>query len=139
MTAATGTFETWVRKRPAWAVIARKEFADHLLSVRFIALLAIMGLVASVARTPEGAGNLGSIIAVILGMLGGTFFPLGRGDDLVAKLSYLTPHAWFLQGLGDLANGAHWTAALPAVLAMTVFALVFGILAWVLLRRRMRG
>jgi ABC-2 type transport system permease protein len=104
-----------------------------------LSAVAIMGLVASVARTPEGAGNLGSIIAVILGMLGGTFFPLGRGDDLVAKLSYLTPHAWFLQGLGDLANGADWTAALPAVLAMTVFALVFGVLAWVLLRRRMRG
>ena len=37
----------------------------------------IMGLVAAVAKTPEGAGNLGSIIAVILGMLGGTFFPIG--------------------------------------------------------------
>ena len=46
MTAATGTFETWVRRRPAWAVIARKEFTDHLLSARFVALLAIMGMVA---------------------------------------------------------------------------------------------
>lgn len=97
----------------------------------------IMALVASAARTPEGAGNLGSIIAVILGMLGGTFFQVGQGDDLLSRLSLVTPHAWFLRGLGDLAGGAQWTSALPAAGAMAVFALITGSLGWVLLRRRL--
>lgn len=97
----------------------------------------IMALVAAVAKTPEGAGNLGSIIAVILGMLGGTFFQVGQGDDFLSQLSFLTPHAWFLRGLGDLAGDAPWTSALPAAGAMMLFAVVTGVIGWVLLRRRL--
>ena len=96
----------------------------------------IMGLVSAVARTPEGAGNLGSIIAVVLGMLGGTFFPIGSTGGVLANLTLLTPHAWFLRGLAELTADAPWTAALPAAGAIIVFALVTGGLAWILLRRR---
>ena len=103
-----------------------------------LSAVAIMGLVASIAKTPEGAGNLGAIIAVTLGMLGGTFFPVGQGDDLLSRLSYLTPHAWFMRGLGDLSDGAEWTAALPAAGAILLFAVLFGSAAWILLTRRMK-
>lgn len=96
----------------------------------------IMGLVAAVSKTPEGAGNMGAIIAVILGMLGGVFFQIGSGDDFLSKLTLITPHAWFMRGLADLADGAPWTAALPATGAILVFALVTGIISWVFLKRR---
>lgn len=102
-----------------------------------LSAVGIMGLVASAAKTPEGAGNLGAIIAVVLGMLGGVFFPLGQGDDLLSKLTFLTPHAWFMRGLADLADAAPWTAALPAMGALLVFAGVTGSIGWVLLRRRL--
>lgn len=102
-----------------------------------LAAVGIMGLVASVARTPEGAGNLGSIIAVILGMLGGTFFPIGSGGGVLSLLTFLTPHAWFMRGLADLSSDAPWTAALPSVGAIMVFAAVTGSLAYVLLQRRL--
>ena len=101
-----------------------------------LSAVGIMGLVASMARTPETAGNLGSIIAVILAMLGGTFFPIGSAGGLLSRLTYVTPHAWFLRGLGDLAGGAVWSEALPAAGAMMIFALVTGVIAWSLLRRR---
>jgi ABC-2 type transport system permease protein len=101
-----------------------------------LSAVAIMGLVASIAKTPEGAGNLGAIIAVVLGMLGGTFFPIGQGDDLLSRLTYLTPHAWFMRGLAEISGGAEWTAALPSVVALLTFFLVLGSIAWVLLRRR---
>jgi ABC-type multidrug transport system permease subunit len=81
--------------------------------------------------------NLGSIIAVTLGLLGGVFFPLGGGDDIMSRLTYLTPHAWFLRGLGDIAGGAPWTNALPSVLALLVFTLVVGFIGWVLMKRRL--
>lgn len=100
-----------------------------------LSAVGIMGLVASVVKTPEGAGNLGAIIAVVLGMLGGVFFPIGQGDDLLSKLTFLTPHAWFMRGLGDLADDAPWTAALPATGAIMVFAVVCGAIAWVFVRR----
>jgi ABC-2 type transport system permease protein len=108
-----------------------------LVVASVLAAIGIMGLVASVAKTPEGAANLGSIIAVVLGMLGGTFFPIAAGGDLLASLTYLTPHAWFLRGLAELSDGASWTAVLPAVLSILLFAIVTGTLAYVLLRRRL--
>lgn len=100
------------------------------------AAVGVMGLVASFARTPEAAGNLGAIIAVILGMLGGSFFPIGQGDDLLSRLSYITPHAWFLRGLGDLAGGASWTAALPSAGAMLLYAAICSSVAYAVMRRR---
>jgi ABC-2 type transport system permease protein len=102
-----------------------------------LAATSVVGLVAGFAKTAEGAGNLASIIAVILGMLGGTFFPVGQGDDFLSKLSYLTPHAWFMRGLAQISGGAEWTAALPAVGALLLFALVLGSAGWVLLNRRL--
>ena len=102
-----------------------------------LAAIGIMGLVASIAKTPEGAGNLGAIIAVILGMLGGTFFPIAATGGFLASLTYLTPHAWFMFGLAELSSDAPWTAALPAVGAMMIFALVTGTISYILLRRRL--
>jgi len=101
-----------------------------------LSAVGIMGLVASVAKTPEGAGNLGSIIAVILAMLGGTFFPIGASGGFLSILTFVTPHAWFLRGLADLSDGAAWTAALPAGGAIMVFAVVTGLVAWLRLRLR---
>jgi ABC-2 type transport system permease protein len=37
-------------------------------------------------------------------------------------LSLLTPHAWFLRGLGDLAGGGSVSDVLPAAGAMLAFA-----------------
>ncbi len=108
-----------------------------LVVTGILAAVGIMGLAASFAKTAEGAGNLGAIIAVILGMLGGVFFPLGSGDDFLSKLTFITPHAWFMRGLGDLAGDAPWTNALPAAGAMLAFALVTGAVSWVLVNRRL--
>jgi ABC-2 type transport system permease protein len=102
-----------------------------------LAATSIMGVIAATATSADGAANLGAIIAVILGMLGGTFFPIGQGNDLLARLSYLTPHAWFMRGLSDISGGAEWTAALPAVGALLLFTLVLGTVAWVLLQRKL--
>jgi ABC-2 type transport system permease protein len=108
-----------------------------LVITGILSAVGVMGLVASFARTAEGANSLGSIVAVILGMLGGVFFPLGSGDDLLSKLTLLTPHAWFMRGLGDLAGDAAWTNALPAAGAMFLFAVVTGAISWAFLNRRL--
>jgi ABC-2 type transport system permease protein len=102
-----------------------------------LAATSIMGLIAATATSADGAANLGAIIAVVLGMLGGTFFPIGQGNEFLARLSMLTPHYWFMRGLADISGGAEWTAALPAAGALLLFSLVFGSVAWVLLRRRL--
>lgn len=94
-----------------------------------IAAMGIMFVVAAVARTPEQAGNIQAIIAMVLAMLGGSFFPVAQAGGLIEKLSLLTPHAWFLRGLGDLAAGGGVAAVFPAALYVALFGLITGGLA----------
>lgn len=98
----------------------------------------LMGLVSAFSRSPEGAENLASISAVVLGMLGGVFFPLGQGEDLLSRLTLITPHAWFMRGLGELSGSAPWTAALPAAGVLAGFTVVLGSVGWWAMRRRLQ-
>ena len=102
-----------------------------------LAATSIMGLIASVGKSAEGAANLGAIVAVTLGMLGGTFFPIGQGNDILSRLTFITPHAWFMRGLSEISGGAEWTAALPSAGALLVMALILGSVAWFMLQRRL--
>ena len=65
-----------------------------------------MALVATFARTPDQAQSWQSMVALVLGMLGGTFFPVAQAGGLLAALSLATPQAWFLRGIENLAGGA---------------------------------
>ncbi len=100
-----------------------------------LSAVGVMAVVAAFARTPEGAQNLQSVIAVGLGMLGGVFFPTPLGDGLLARLSLVAPHRWFMRGLGDLRGGGGVEVVLPAVAALLAFGLVTGGLAAIRLRR----
>lgn len=101
-----------------------------------LAVVALMTAVGSFAKTPEQAGNLQSIVAVTLGMLGGTFVPIAQ-EGFLAKLALITPNAWFIRGLGDLAGGGIG-AAVPAVLVLLAIAVVAGSIGLVIAGRALR-
>ena len=105
-----------------------------LVVASIFAALGIMAVVAAFAKTPEQAGNYSSMVAVVLGFLGGTFFPVGQAGGLLSDLRFITPHAWFMQGLGDLSAG-HVSDVLPAVGALLLFGVVTGGIALVGLRK----
>jgi len=96
-----------------------------LIVAAVIASLGVMALVGSFAKTVEQAGNLQSIVALILGLIGGVFFPVGAG--VLGQLSLISPHGWFLRGLGDLAGERTVSAVLPAAFALVVFGVVAAI------------
>ena len=100
-----------------------------LVLAAVIAAMGIMFVVAAFARTAEQAGNLQAIIGFVLAMLGGSFFPISQVGGFIAKLSLITPHAWFLRGLGDLAAGGGVGTVFPAALYIALFGLVTGGLA----------
>jgi ABC-2 type transport system permease protein len=100
------------------------------------AAIGIMGIVGAFAKTAEQAQVYSSIIAVVLGFMGGTFFPVGQSGGLLAKLRFVTPHAWFMQGLGDLSGGSV-ADVLPAVFALIMFGVVCGALAALGVRKGM--
>jgi len=94
-----------------------------------LAAMGVMMLVAAFARTPEQAQNLQAIAAFLLAMLGGAFFPIGNAGGILGMLSKLTPHFWFLRGLGDAAGGSGLGGVLASVWPILVFAGVTALLA----------
>jgi ABC-2 type transport system permease protein len=113
-------------------------FAVAMLVVAaVVAATSLVAVVAVVARTPEQANNWQSILAVVLGMLGGAFFPIRGGPEWLSSLSLVTPHAWFLRGLSTLGDpGAGAVDVLRPVGAMLLFAVAVLALAALLARRR---
>ncbi len=69
-----------------------------------LAAVGIMSAVAGFATNAEQASSWATVVAMLLGLLGGALFPLANLGGL-ADLSYLTPHQWFLRGLSDLSTG----------------------------------
>lgn len=105
-----------------------------LVVAAVLAAMGVMALVATIAKTPEQAGQWQSVVAVILGLLGGAFFPVSQSLGVLSVITLATPQAWFLRGLGDLragSLGAVWTPTL----AMLTIAAVTGALAMTRLRR----
>lgn len=105
-----------------------------LVVAAVLSSVGIVTLLAAFARTPEQASTWQSIVAVVSGMLGGAFFPVAD-DGLLGLLSRVTPHRWFLDGLGDVAAGGGVATVVPAVGALAGFAVVTGGVGLVRLRR----
>jgi ABC-2 type transport system permease protein len=101
-----------------------------LIVAGVLAATAVMALVATFARTPDQAGTWQAMVALVLGMLGGTFFPVAQAGGLLAGLSLATPQAWFLRGIENLAGGESAHVVLGPVLAILAFAAVTGTLAF---------
>ena len=100
-----------------------------------LAATAVMALVATLARTPDQAQSWGSMAALVLGMLGGSFFPIAQAGGALAALSLVSPHAWFLRGLQELSGGASASAALGPAAAILAFAVLAGGLAAMRVKR----
>ena len=65
--------------------------------------LGITALITTLGRTEEQAGGWNAVVAVTMAILGGAFFDLSSGPEILIRLSFLTPHAWFLDGLDQMA------------------------------------
>jgi ABC-2 type transport system permease protein len=107
------------------------EWGSSLGVILLIAtgVAAAMGLTATVAaftKTAEQAGSITAFIVVILGILGGTFFPVTRVTGALTLLSRVTPHFWLMEGFGRLSAGESIVDILPAVAAVMAFGVVFG-------------
>jgi ABC-2 type transport system permease protein len=99
-----------------------------LIASGVLAATGITSVIASLARTAEQAGSWQAVVAVTLGMLGGAFFPIQQSGSFMATASLITPHAWFMRGLGNLAGGGV-ADVLPAVAALLLIAAVTGAVA----------
>ncbi|MGZ4372520.1 MAG: ABC transporter permease [Gaiellaceae bacterium] len=106
-----------------------------LIGAGVLAATCVMTLVATLARTPDQAQSWQTMVALVLGMLGGAFFPVAQAGGLLATLSLATPQAWFMRGLENMTGGAGVSAVLGPVAAILAFATITGALAFTRLGR----
>jgi ABC-2 type transport system permease protein len=102
------------------------------------AAVGLTSLVAGLARTDEQAAGYGSIMAVTLGILGGTFFPLSQGPAFINQISLFTPHAWLMRGFADLSTGSPAGDVLPSIGVLLTWAAIAGALALLQAQRVVR-
>ncbi|NUR92687.1 MAG: ABC transporter permease [Nonomuraea sp.] len=88
-----------------------------------LAASGVMALVATLARTAEQSSNLEAAAAMLLGVLGGVLVPIQQ-TGVLATLSLVTPHRWFMRGLADLHGANPPAVPLVPVLALLGFAAV---------------
>ncbi|MGI8427191.1 MAG: ABC transporter permease [Actinomycetota bacterium] len=108
-----------------WRPVARKEFADHLLSMRFIILLAIMGLAGVVAVYSASGGIRGAAEdASDFPALFLKLFTLSLEDkqipSFVALLGLLGPLVGIMFAF-DAINGERSQGTLPRLLAQPIY------------------
>ena len=87
------------------------------------ATTSLMFIVVRVARTAEQAGIAQSILAMVLGIAGGAFFPVSS-TGWAATLLDLNPVGAFIRGLGITSGGGGLGDIGAPVLTMLVFAAV---------------
>lgn len=110
--------------RAGWRVVAAKEFGDHLLSVRFIVLLFVLGLTAAIplyfaaGQIRDAAPDASGVAAVFLFL-----FTLGaeeiQNQSVFTFLGIVAP----LLGLAfafDAVNGERSEGTLPRLLAQPI-------------------
>ena len=105
-----------------------------LLTMAIVAAGTGLGVILSgFARTFEQATNLGSVVLVLMGLLGGSFFPPPEGMQFLSRLTF---HHWGSSGYTALATGDVLADILPNIAALLLMAVVyFGIGLWLFSRR----
>ena len=97
-----------------------------LILAAAVAATGIATLVVGFARTEEQAGGAVAIVALSLAVLGGSFFPISQAPESLAILSVITPHAWFIRGINDLAAGGGIQTVAGSVAVLLAVGLVAG-------------
>lgn len=98
-----------------------------LIVAAVVSAVGISTLIATLARTVEQAGSLNAIVALCLSAIGGVFIPLSQAPEILARVSLITPHAWFLRAIDTLSvPTAGLMDILPSVLVLTGMGVVTG-------------
>lgn len=92
-----------------------------------LAIMGLMTLVQTGAKTIEGADAISQVSTLTLALFGGSFFPIFQMPKVMQYVSYATPNGWALRGYTDLAyDGATLTDIWPNLLAIGAFAVITG-------------
>ncbi len=95
-------------------------------------------LVTGLSRSADHAAYIHSLIALGLGLVGGTFFSISPSGPIGHLLTRLTPHHWFAEGLIQVGDSG-WQGVLIPTAWLIGFSLLLGIPGGVCIHRRARS
>jgi ABC-2 type transport system permease protein len=127
------------------ALVFGVEWGDPLAASAVIVAFGLVGtgvamLVGSVATNPEQASSVGVGAAMLLGAFGGAMVPPEVFPDVMRTVSHITPHAWAIDALRDVALRDRDIVGIAPQLAIVVgFGAVLLALATVRFRRAIQG
>jgi ABC-2 type transport system permease protein len=115
--------------RAGWAVVANKEFADHLLSIRFVVLLAILGLAVGIpfflaseqirSLASQASGDPTLFLALFL--LGPQDVSIFQLDVTIQSFVSLAAPLLGLAFAFDAVNGERAQGTLPRLLSQPIY------------------
>ena len=91
---------------------------------------------ATLFKTPAQVANFGSIIMLVFGLLGGSFFDMSLLPEWVSMLGKITPNAWGLQGFTTLAGGGTLSSIGEPLLALALMGIILFAAASIWMKRR---
>jgi ABC-2 type transport system permease protein len=108
--------------------IAGSPVALVVLSLALVLCAVALGLLmAAIARTEKQLGGVGSVLLLVMGMLGGCMFPRLIMPPFMKQLGLAVPHGWALDGYYDVLvrEGTTLGSVAPSVLVLLAFATGF--------------
>ena len=99
------------------------------------AIYLMMLILSTLASTPRAASVLTNFAVLLMGMIGGTFFPFEMMPDFLSRIGKWTPNGWALLRLKDILGGQAECGVDRRAFAA---AAVVGTLLFVLASRRLR-
>jgi len=102
-----------------------------LMSILMVLVSSAFSLMlATLVRTERAAIAIGVLTSLVLAPLGGCWWPLFITPKWMQFLARLTPHGWATTGFNKLlVFGADFYAAVPHMIALALFTLLFGMIA----------
>jgi ABC-2 type transport system permease protein len=105
------------------------------------AAFAVAGVAAAIAglvKSERSADLYATMVAFVLGIVGGSLVPLSELPPGLLRLSLLTPNGWALRGFAELSAGDGTVVdVLPHIGVLLLWAVVGGAIGVVLLPRRL--
>ncbi len=108
--------------------VAGSPLALVVLSLALVACAVSLGLLfAALARTEKALGGIGSVVLLVMGMLGGCMFPRLGMPPFMRTIGLGVPHGWALDGYYAILVREGTTVAdvWPSIAALLVFAVGF--------------
>jgi ABC-2 type transport system permease protein len=103
-----------------------------------LAAVGVTSLVATLATTTAQAGAYVSIVAVVGGLLGGTFFPISQAG-ILGTIRFLSPQGWLMEGFQKLAFGGSVGDIAVPVAGVLAIAGMTSAIAWARVQRMVAG